>query len=392
MAMVEWFEFQVPGKVICAEHCIDSIGMEMDKVGGTKVLLVTDKGVEKAGIAEAVMAGMDSGTAKIVGTFDEVPPNSEINVVQACFDMAREFGADSLISVGGGSVIDTAKGATILMVEGGKLLDHQSAVYEASGPMPPHIAVPTTAGTGSEATFAAVIADHEQKTKLIFQGPELAPTVAMLDPTMTRTLPPHLTASTGMDALSHCIEAMHSEMQEPICDGMGFYGIRIISKYLPVSVKDGSDLEARKFMLIAANMGGVAFANCFVGLVHAMAHSVGGRFGVPHGVANAILLPYGMEFNLRYVEEGVPPKYKLVAEALGLDVSGDDDVTASKKAIEYLKYLTVEIGLPQKLSEVGVPEDGLEAVTDDAMIDGSMFNNPGEPEFDEVLELFKQAF
>jgi 1,3-propanediol dehydrogenase len=145
-------------------------------------------------------------------------------------------------------------------------------------------------------------------------------------------------------------------------------------------------------MLIAANMGGVAFANCFVGLVHAMAHSVGGRFGVPHGVANAILLPYGMEFNLRYVEEGVPEKYKLVAEALGLDVSRDDDLTASKKAIEYLKNLTVEIGLPQKLSEVGVPEDGLEEVTEDAMIDGSMFNNPGEPEFDEVLELFKQAY
>lgn len=392
MAMVEWFEFQVPGKVICAEHCVDSVGMEMDKVGGTKVLVVTDKGVEKAGIADAVIAGMESGTAEIVGTFDDVPPNSEVKVVQACFDMAKGLGADSIISVGGGSAIDTAKGAAILMVEGGDLVDLQSAIYVASGRMPPHISVPTTAGTGSEATFMAVIADHEEKAKLIFQGPDLAPMVAMLDPVMTRTLPPHLTASTGMDALTHCVEAMHSELQEPICDGLGFYGIRLISKYLPLAFKDGSDMEARKQMLIAANMGGVAFINSLPGIIHAMAHSLGGRFGVPHGLANSILLPYGMEFNLRYVEEGVPAKYRLIAEALGLDVSGDDDLTAAKRAIEYLKDFTADLGLPQRLSEAGVPEDGLEAVTEDSMIDGAMFNNPGEPEFDEVLELFKQAF
>jgi alcohol dehydrogenase len=194
MAMVEWFEFQVPGKVICAEHCVDSIGAEMDKVGGTKVLLVTDEGVEKAGVAQAVYDGMGSGSAEIVGTFNQVPPNSEIQVVHACYDKAKEVGADALISAGGGSVIDTAKAATILMVEGGDLLDHQSAVYTPSAAMPPHISVPTTAGTGSEATFAAVIADHEQMMKLIFQGPELAPTVAMLDPMMTRRSTPRCTS------------------------------------------------------------------------------------------------------------------------------------------------------------------------------------------------------
>lgn len=391
MAMVEWFEFMVPGKIICAEHCVDSIGAEMDKVCGKKVLLVTDEGVEKAGLTDIVAEGMESGSAEIVGTFNGVPPNSEIKVVQACFEKVKEAGADSLISVGGGSVIDTAKATTILMVEGGELLDHQSAVYAPSAPMPPHIAVPTTAGTGSEATFAAVIADHEQMMKLIFQGPELAPTVALLDPVMTKTLPPHLTASTGMDALTHCIEALHSEMQEPICDGLAFWGIRLIKQNLPIVVKDGGDMDARKFMLIAANMGGVAFANAFVGIVHAMAHAVGGKYGIPHGVANAILLPYGMEFNLRYVEEGAPAKYRLVAEALELDIRGDDDETAARKAIEYIKNLTAEIGLPQRLGEVGLPEDGLDAVTDDAMVDGSMFNNPGEPEYEEVLDLFRKA-
>ena len=391
MAMVEWFEFQVPGKVICAEHCVDSIGTELEKVGATKVLIVTDVGVEKAGLVKVVIDGLESGNAELAGIFNEVPPNSEIQIVKKCYEAAKAAGADALISVGGGSVIDTAKATTILMVEGGDLLDHQGAVYTPSSAMPPHIAIPTTAGTGSESTFAAVIADHEQMMKLIFQGPDLAPTMAMLDPVMTKTLPPHLTASTGMDALTHCVEALHSEMHEPICDGLALHGIRLIRDYLPRAVKDGSDIEARTFMLIAANMGGVAFANAFVGIIHAMAHSVGGKYGIPHGVANAILLPYGMEFNLRYVEEGVPEKYKMVADALGLDVRDDDDDAAARKAIAYLKELTAELGLPTKLSEVGLPEDGLEAVTDDAMIDGSMFNNPGEPEFEEVQDLFRQA-
>ena len=390
--LVEWFEFQVPGKVICAGHCVESIGGEMDNVGGSKVLVVTDEGVQNAGLTQTVIDGVDSGSAEVVGVFDQVPPNSEIQVVQNCYDKVKESGADCLVSVGGGSVIDTAKAVTILMVEAGDLLDHQSAVYIPSGPMPPHISVPTTAGTGSESTFAAVIADHEQKMKLIFQGAELAPTIAMLDPFVTTTLPPGLTASTGMDALTHCIEALHSEMHEPICDGLALHGIRLISKYIARATADGGDIEARTYMLIAANMGGIAFANAFVGIIHAMAHSLGGHFGTPHGVANAILLPCGMEFNLRYVEEGIPASYRRVAEAIGLDVSGDDDDTAARKAIQWLRELTMEIGLPKQLSEVDVPEDGLADAATDAMLDGSMFNNPGDPEEEEVLELYKKAF
>lgn len=390
MPLVEWFEFQVPGKVICAEECVGSIGVELIKVGGSKPLIVTDPGVEKAGLTKNVIEGLESGGAQHAGIFDQVPPNSEIKVVHRCYDMIKETGADSLISVGGGSVIDTAKAAAILMVEGGDLLDHQSAIYIPSGPMPAHIAVPTTAGTGSESTFAAVIADEEQKLKLIFQGPDMAPTVAMLDPHMTKTLPPGLTASTGMDALTHCIEALHSEMHEPICDALSLHGVKLISEYLPRAFDDGGDIEARTYMMIAANMGGIAFANAFVGIVHAMAHSLGGRFGVPHGIANAVLLPYGMAFNLQYEE--IPGFYKNVAESMGLDVSGDDELTAARKSIDFVKELIPRLKLPEKLSEVGVPEDGLEAVADDAMLDGSMFNNPGEPEMEEVLDLFRRAF
>ena len=392
MALVEWFEFQVPGKVICAEHCVDSVGLEMDKIGGTRALIVTDEGVEKAGLVQVVKEGLASGEVELAGVFNEVPPNSEVKIVEKCYAKAQDLRADCVISVGGGSSIDTAKATTILMVEAGELLDHQSAVYMPTETMPPHIAIPTTAGTGSESTFAAVIADHEQNLKLIFQGPDLAPTLAMLDPVMTRSLPPSLTASTGMDAMTHCVEALHSEMHEPLCDGLALHGVKLINQYIKRAFEHGDDMEARTYMLIAANMGGIAFANAFVGIVHAMAHSLGGRFGVPHGVANAILLPYGMEFNLGFVPEEVKYVYRDVAQALGLEVRGSDEMAAGQKAADYFRQLTKDLGLPAKLRDVNVPRDGLEEVTENAMLDGSMFNNPGDPEPEQVLEVFKKAY
>ena len=392
MGMVEWFEFQVPGKVICAEHSVDSVGMEMDRIGGSRALVVTDQGVEEAGLVQHVIDGMESGSGEVAGIFDEVPLHSEVQAVQACCEKAKALDADTMISVGGGSSMDTAKGTALLMVEGGDLIDHHCAVYVPSGPLPPHIAVPTTSGTGSESTCVAVILDKAQKLKLIFQAPELTPTLAMLDPVMTVSMPPLITASTGMDAMAHCIEATYSKMHQPISDGLGLHAIRLIAKYLPIATQNGDDIEARTYMAIAANMAGMAFTNSMTTIGHAMAHSLGGRFGVPHGVANAILLPLGMEFNIGFMPEEVVPQLRMVAEALGLDVGGDDDVTASKKAVEFIKNFTAELGLPRKLSEVGVPEDGLLMAAGDALIDDSMFNNPGDPELEHVIDLYRRAY
>jgi alcohol dehydrogenase class IV len=392
MGMVEWFEFQVPGKVICAEHSVDSVGMEMDRIGGSRALVVTDQGVEEAGLVQHVIDGMESGSGEVAGIFDEVPLHSEVQAVQACCEKAKALDADTMISVGGGSSMDTAKGTALLMVEGGDLIDHHCAVYVPSGPLPPHIAVPTTSGTGSESTCVAVILDKAQKLKLIFQAPELTPTLAMLDPVMTVSMPPLITASTGMDAMAHCIEATYSKMHQPISDGLGLHAIRLIAKYLPIATQNGDDIEARTYMAIAANMAGMAFTNSMTTIGHAMAHSLGGCFGVPHGVANAILLPLGMEFNIGFMPEEVVPQLRMVAEALGLDVGGDDDVTASKKAVEFIKNFTAELGLPRKLSEVGVPEDGLLMAAGDALIDDSMFNNPGDPELEHVIDLYRRAY
>ncbi len=392
MSMVEWFEFRLPGRVICAEHCVDSIGFEMDRARGHRVLVITDSGVKDAGLVEALEEGMESGSADIFGVFTGVPPHSEVSVVQDCYQLVKKLGADSLISLGGGSVIDTAKATAILMVEGGDLLDHHSAVYVPSDRMPAHIAIPTTAGSGSESTHTAAIADAEQKLKLIFQGPDLTPTVAMLDPVMTKTLPPELTATTGMDALSHCIEAIHSNLHEPITDGISLHAIRLIALYLRRAVADGADIEARTYMLIAANMGGIAFSNAYTGIVHALAHACGGHLGTAHGLANAVILPYGMEFNLKYTEQEIPVRYRMVAEALGIDVRGDDDLTAARKAVDYVRELASDIGMPTRLREAGVPADGLEAAARDSVIEGPIFNNPGECTYDDALDLFKRAY
>jgi alcohol dehydrogenase class IV len=392
VALVEWFEFQVRGRVVCAEHCVDGIGLEMDRAGGTRVLLVTDGGVREAGLDRAVAEGMQSGSAEVFGVFDEVPPGSEVSAVESCYDMVKKAGADSLISLGGGSVIDTTKATAILMVEGGRLIDHHSAVYFPSGPMPPHIAVPTTAGTGSESTGAAVIADGEQRLKLTFQSPELAPRVSMLDPVMTATLPPGLTASTGMDALTHCVEAIHSRRHEPISDGLALQAIRLISVNLPRAVRDGSDIEARTGMLLAANMGGMAVANAQPGIVQAMSNACGGRFGAEHGATSSVLLPYAMEFNLSLGGQEVQARYRSVAEALGVDVREDDDLTAANRAIEAIRDFAAELGLPVRLRELGIPGDRLEPAAGDSMREGSMFNNPGECESEEVLEVLKRAY
>ena len=392
MSMVEWFEFRVPGRVICAEHCVDSVGLEMDKAGGKRVLVITDPGVESAGLVAALKEGMESGSADIFGVFTDVPPHSEVSVVQNCYQMVNKLGADSLISLGGGSVIDTAKATAIVMVEGGELLDHHSARYFPSGRMPVHIAIPTTAGSGSESTHTASIADAEQKLKLIFQAPELTPTVAMLDPVMTKTLPPKLTATTGMDALSHCIEAIHSNLHEPITDGIALHAIRLIAKYLRGAVADGADMEARTYMLIAANMGGIAFSNAYTGIVHALAHACGGHLGTAHGLANAVILPHGMEFNLKYTEQEIPARYRMVAEALGMDIHGDDDITAARKAVDSVRELASDIGMPARLRDAGVPADGLETAARDSVIEGPIFNNPGEFTYDDALDLFKRAY
>ncbi len=379
------FDYYNPTKVVFGQNTVRDTGLEIDSLGGSRVLIVTDEGVRDAGLTEPVEKALGK---RYVGTYDGCIQDSGIHIINEAAELGREKGADSLVSVGGGSVIDTAKGMAILLKEGGKLEDYEGFQF-LSRPQTPHIAIPTTAGTGSEATYAAVIKDWDNNFKKLIVDFNIIPNVAILDPQMTAKLPPKLTAITGMDAFTHGVEAIHSEQAEPITDAMAFHAIRLISKHLQVCVDNGDDITARGQMMIAAFMAGVAFGNAQVGLVHAMAHSVGALYEVPHGLANSIALPHVMEFNL----DACPERYALVAEAMGLDIRNMSAMEAGKAAIEAIQEMTKALGIPQCFRDVDVPEDGLEEASLKCLSDGAIVYNPKfAMDLDLVLSVFKNAW
>jgi len=372
------FVFRNPTKIVFGRNAVSDIAYEVELLGGQRVLVVTDRDLAKSAMVEKVRKALGSCYA---GLYGEVVQDTGVEIVDRGGAFGKGVGADTVVSVGGGSSIDTAKGIAILLKEGGGIRDYAAQFNALTRPQTPHIVIPTTAGTGSEVTYAAVIKDHERKQKLLVVDNHILPNTGILDPEMTVGMPPGLTAATGMDALTHAVEAIHSEQHEPIADAMAMHAIRLIREFLPRAVENGRDLVVRGQMLIAANLAGVAFGNAQVGIVHAMAHSVGARFGVPHGVANSILLPYGMRFNL-----DICPRYVMVAQALGIPVEGKSAEEAGLEAIEEIKRFTGRLGLPQRLREVQVPEAGIREVAELTLYDGSLVYNP-KPAFDaEVIE------
>lgn len=364
---------------------VKDVGAEVDQLKCSRAFVVTDKGLVEAGVAEKVEKALGS---RYVGTFDGVPQDSGYHIVNEAAEIAREKGADCLVSVGGGSVIDTAKGMAIIVSEGGDLQDYQG-FQMLTHPITPHVVVPTTAGTGSEVTYAFVIKDWEKNQKLLYGDDYLMPNTAILDPEMTASMPPRITAMTGMDALTHAIEAIHALQAEPISDTLAFGAIRLIMQYLPVCVEKGDDLVARGQQQIAATMAGIAFSNAQVGLVHAMAHCVGALYKVPHGLANSILLPHVMRYNM----DECADRYALVADAMGVREKGMSDEEAAEAAIAAVFEFTKKLGLPQKLSEVGVEEEGLAEASEMALCDGSIVYNPKMVfEAEQVMEVYKKAF
>ena len=379
------FEYNNPTKIIFGENSVRDVGLEVDSLGCSKALIVTDQGILEAGLTERVERALGR---RYIGTYDRCLQDSSFPLVNEGAAFALEKGADILVSIGGGSVIDTAKAMAVVMKEGGQLQDY-SGVQILSRPQTPHIVVPTTAGTGSEVTWAAVIKDWERNVKELFCDYFIIPNIAILDPTMTVGLPPQLTASTGMDALTHAIEAIHALQCQPIADAMAMHAIRLTVEFLPRCVVQGDDLVARGQQQIAATMAGIAFGNAQIGLVHAMAHSIGALFKVPHGLGNSILLPHVMLFNL----EECADRYALVATAMGLDTRGLNDLEAGRAAVEAVWELTKRIGLPQKIREVGVPENGLAEAAELSLSDGSIIYNPRMvSEAEEVLEIFRAAW
>jgi alcohol dehydrogenase len=393
----DFYQFASPTRVIAGRELIGSAGFELSKEGAQRVMLVTDEVIRGTGLVERVEAGLADGGLEAAAVFDGVPQDSDTAVVAGCAEQAKEAGADSFLAVGGGSVIDTTKGANVLFSHGGAIPDWEG-VYQLPRdgdgmgrprPVAPLGVIPTTAGTGSEASPVAVIKDAERGIKFIILDFPLAPDLAILDPESTATLPAAIAAATGMDALTHAIEGVTSTEWSPHGDAYAVQAIRMIRDNLERAVADTSDAEARGNMLVAANLAIAPTGAGATGITHSMSHPCGARYGVPHGVANAINLPPVIEFNAAAGEE-VADQFRGVAELLGLEVAGDHDEVGRALA-DHVRALGERLGLPGRLSEVGVPEEGIAQLAEDAMGEGSTLVNPREPTEEDFAALFEKA-
>ena len=370
----------------------EELGFEMEKLGGKKVVLYTDKGLVQAGVAEMVIEAIKASNLKLVGVYDKIVQDARLDLINEGAAFYRKCGADCMVVVGGGSVMDTSKAINILI--GGGLDDfsplaEQVGLFEGAKPLPPHVAFPTTAGTGAEVTFAMVVLNDVDKVKVSCAHPFCNADIAMLDPELTVKLPQKITAFTGMDAMTHAIEAITTSSANPISDGLGLHAIRIITKYLPKVMKNPEDVEARGYLLIASTMAGMSFINAFTGGVHATAHALGAIYGIPHGLANSIMLPHLMAFNL----EENPARFVLIADAMGMNIDGLTPMEAAKAAVQAVKDLQKTLGLTQTLKDFGVPEgrDALQPLIDLAMGDSQFPYNPRYLEEDDVYNLFLKA-
>jgi len=353
---------------------------------GARALVVSDPGVAKAGILPRILALLaEAGIG--AEPFTDVEPNPSVETVNAALDRFRRTRAAFVIGAGGGSAMDVAKVVGVLGGHGGSVHD-----YEGIGKVPgagvPVAAIPTTAGTGSEVTVFSVITDRERRFKMTIGSPHVVPQVALCDPELTASMPPALTAATGMDALTHAIESFVNTTHNPIAKSLALEAMRLIGRSLRVAYANGADRRARAEMLLASTMAAMAFSRTRLGNVHAMSHPIGAHYDVPHGVANAVLLPYVMEWNLVACHE----TYPAVAAALGERVDGLSRRAAAEAAVDAVRALARDVQIPARLRDVGVSRDGIPAMTDDAMKSGNVLVNPRRTTAADITALFEMAY
>jgi aldehyde dehydrogenase (NAD+) len=383
---VTFGQYSSPTNVIAGHGTLPAIYKEVVNLGCKRALILTDPGVRKAGLVKLVE---DALVEFCVGVFDEISQDTDLDIVDAATETARNLKADCIVSIGGGSVIDTGKAVCVTLKNGGKANDH-IAVFRLAEPQTPHIVIPTTSGTGSEVTTVAVIKSKKAGRKVFIADPRIVPNTAILDPRFTMTLPPYLTVTTAMDAMTHAVEAMTSIMAQPMCDGQAMQAIRMIRENLPKVIADGKDEHTRNQLQIAATMAGWAFTIAQTGLAHSMAHTLGIMHNVPHGAACGIALPAVMRYNLDFAAD----KLAMVAQAMGVDTSGMDQRAAALAAPDAIEKLMKECGHPMRLRDVGVPAgvdyDGLSfhAVCDST----TMFNARPVGDPAEVAALYKQLY
>lgn len=375
-----------PTRVVVGEGAVTQCGNEAQRLGAERVLLVSDRGVENAGLLESVRASLDASGLPHESTLEisSNPLETEVLGAARVFD---DFGANLVLGVGGGSVLDVAKLVRLSATHAGPLAEYDDAIggsAKIKGPLPPMIAIPTTAGTGSEVGRSGVVTIQATNRKTVIFSPLLLPDVAILDPIMTQTMPPGMTAATGMDALTHCIEAYSSVGDHPMADAIALGGVRLCHRSLKAATEDGNDLRARADMLKAAMMGAVAFQKG-LGACHSLAHPLSAELGMHHGLANAICLPAVLDFN----RAAIPERIAEIARQLG--VRGGDESTMAFECAGAVRALRKSIGLPSDLRSQGIEEGQLPRLAALAFADSCHGLNPRPCTQDDLLALYKAS-
>lgn len=381
------FVFHSPTKVTFGEHMAATAAEVVKEYGAKKTFIVSDEILIKTGILEPVLSAFEANSYCV---FTDVPSDSDVDTVNKAADIARKEGCNCVLAIGGGSVLDTAKVVNICLSLGGNLMDYQG-LNNLADRLSPIVAIPTTAGTGSEVSMVAMVKDNKEGKKLLFGSRFLAPDSAILDPTLIVSLPPRLTAATGLDAITHAIESFSAVISSSsFTDALCLEALRMLFKHLPRATTHGDDLEARSGTLIASAMAGVAFTNSGVGIVHALAHATGARFGTHHGTANSVFLPHCMQFNL----DAVSHRYALISRHLGFSKSSNDDEAASA-LIKAIEELSAQVGLPSRLRDCGVPElkdSQLDELAVMASTDAAIMFNPKESSLQDIIAIYERAY
>ncbi|MDM0800802.1 L-threonine dehydrogenase [Clostridium perfringens] len=379
------YKFFMPAISLMGADCLKDAGDQVRELGFKKALIVTDKVLGQIGIVKKVTDVLDNKNIEYA-IYDETKPNPTVKNVNDGLALLKEKECDFVISLGGGSAHDCAKGIALLATNGGEIKDYEG-VDKSKKPQLPMVGINTTAGTGSEMTLFAIITDEERHIKMALVDKHLTPIIAVNDPMLMLAMPKSLTAATGMDALTHAIEAYVSTSATPITDACAEKAIELISNYLVNAVENGQDVEARDMMAYAEYLAGMAFNNASLGYVHAMAHQLGGFYNLPHGVCNAILLPHVQEYN----KATSASRLAKIAKIMGGNIEGLTDEQGADLCIDMIKSLSQTIGIPEGLGVLGVKESDFETLATNALNDACSLTNPRKGNLEEVIAIFKKA-
>ncbi|TDT72018.1 alcohol dehydrogenase [Hypnocyclicus thermotrophus] len=378
-------KFFMPSVNLMGPNCLEDAGKDIKALGFKKALIVTDKVLNDIGLVKKLTKVLYDNNIEYV-IFDGTQPNPTTKNVADGLTLLKNNNCDFVISFGGGSPHDCAKGIALVASNGGEIKDYEG-VDVSKKPQLPLVAVNTTAGTASEMTRFCIITDEERHVKMAIVDKNTTPILAVNDPLLMLDMPSSLTAATGMDALTHAVEAYVSTIATPVTDACAQKAIELISKYLRKAVENGKDEEARDMMAYAEFLAGMAFNNASLGYVHAMAHQLGGFYDLPHGVCNAILLPHVQEYNSQVAAD----RLKDIASFMGLDVSKMTSEEGAKAAIEAIKKLSRDINIPSGIKELGAKEEDFDILATNALKDACGLTNPKQATHEEIKNIFKNA-